>query len=110
MNQFVIQNPGIVSIIEHTVSRNKDVRLYQKIILKRFHIKPVHFSYVSANSVQIKVLIEVRFGIDVLKTMDKLSNEIKTNLEKMAKITTKAMELVVKGVYDEKKEENSKDD
>lgn len=108
MNQFVIRPRSVVQIIENTVKKNPDVRLYRaRYLFKKWNItnRPVRFSYSGKSSVSIKLQVEVKFGIDVMKALDKVSAEVRGNLDKLAKITVKSCGLTVKGVYHEK--ENS---
>jgi uncharacterized alkaline shock family protein YloU len=102
MNQYVIEKEGLSRIIEFTVGKNKDIRLFHKLYFKRLSNRPIRFYYSAHNTICLKVQLEVRFGIDVLKSIDKMSMEIKTSLDKMAKVTVKTIELIVKGVFDEK--------
>jgi uncharacterized alkaline shock family protein YloU len=108
MNQFVIRPRSAAQIIENTVKKNADVRLFHThYLFKKWNIRnrPVRFRYAGKSSAAIRLEVEVRFGADVMKALDKMSNEIRSNLEKLAKITVKSCVLTVKGVYHEK--ENS---
>lgn len=108
MNQFVIRPRSIVQIMENTVKKNTDVRLYHTYYLfKKWNIRnrPVRFSYSGRSSIAVKLQVEVKFGADVMKALDKMSSEVRSNLEKLAKVTVKSCVMTVKGVYHEK--ENS---
>jgi uncharacterized alkaline shock family protein YloU len=108
MNQYVIRPRSLVQIIENTVKKNPDVKLYRaRYLFKKWNItnRPVRFSYSGKSSIAVKLQVEVKFGVDVMKALDKMSSEIRGNLDKLAKVTMRSCVLTVKGVYHEK--ENS---
>ena len=105
MNQFVIRTRSIVQIIENTVKKSPDVRLYRaRYLIKKWNItnRPVRSRYTGKNSVSLRLQVEVKFGVDVMKALDKLSADIRGNLDKLAKVNVKSCGLTVKGVYNEK--------
>lgn len=103
MNKFIIKKGSISNLIELVIEKNKDIRLFRKLYLNKVHNIPIKFNYASTNSINLKIDIEVRFGVDILKNLEKISNEIKSNLEKLARVSVKSVELIVKGVFNEEK-------
>lgn len=105
MNQFVFRPRSIVQIIENTVKKNPDARLYRaRYLFKKWNItnRPVRFGYSGKSSVAVRLQVEVKFGVDVMKALDKLSADIRGSLDKLAKIAVRSCVLTVKGVYNEK--------
>ncbi len=107
MNRFIIKKASVLDLIEYTAAKSKDIRLYRKNYWKIFPNKPVKIHYCRSHSIRLKIELEVRFGVDLLKASEKISNEMRTQLEKLAKISVESMELVVKGVFDEKENPES---
>ncbi len=103
MNKFIIRKKSIIELVEHIIERNKDIRLFRMYYFRNIRNFPIRFSYLTTNSISLKIDIDARFGVDILKSMDKVSGEIKSNLIKYASITAQSIELTVKGIFDEEK-------
>ncbi len=59
-------------------------------------------SYAGSSSVDIVLDVDVRFGTDVIKSVEKVSQEIRDYLLKMTKVNVKSLEMNVKDIFDEK--------
>ena len=66
-------------------------------------MKRLKIDYSSRTSISLQIEVEVKFGQNIVKTIEKASNEIRNNLTNMAGIQVKSLELTVKDVFDEEK-------
>jgi uncharacterized alkaline shock family protein YloU len=90
------------SLVRHTVSHNPDIRLHENRVLFLFESTPIRMSYAGSSSVDIVLDVDVRFGTDVIKSVEKVSQEIRDYLLKMTKVNVKSLEMNVKDIFDEK--------
>jgi uncharacterized alkaline shock family protein YloU len=63
---------------------------------------PLKMDYAGSSSVDIAVDVDVRYGADVIKTVEKASQEIRDNLLKLTRVNVKSLEINVKDIFDEK--------
>lgn len=63
---------------------------------------PLKMDYAGSSSVDIEVDVDVRYGADVIKTVEKASQEIRDNLLKLTRVNVKSLEINVKDIFDEK--------
>lgn len=106
MDRFIVTKKSLGHIVEITVAKNKSVRLFRQQWLK-WSFSPISVRLYSKKFIEVKLWVEVRFGLDVLKTVDQLNHEIQANLGKIAQIAVKSCRIWVKGVYDDAEKENS---
>lgn len=103
MNRHTIEKESLEKMVSLTVDKNPDVRLHRSKILGTWDRKPLQIVYQGRSSVAIRIDIDIRFGLDMMKVIDKISNEIRGNFEKLAKVTVKSLQLKVKDIFDEEK-------
>ncbi len=101
MDQFIIDRESIRSIVRFTIEKNKDARTAE--IAPGIGKKPpIDITYTSKTSLNVKVKVLVRFGVDILKATEKLVKDIKTNIESQVKVQVKDVDIIVKDVFNEK--------
>jgi len=101
-NRVTIDKNGLESMVRHTIGRNPDLKLHERRIIFNISNSPVRMRYVGASSVAVSADIDVRYGVDVAKTVDKASTEIRDNLMKFSKVNVKSLDMNVKDIFDEK--------
>lgn len=100
MEKFVITRKAVEDLVKWTVQEFGSVRLAGK---KR----PVVVSFVGFRQVDVKLDIEMKVGLNMLETTEKLHQKLKTTLEKLAGLDLRHSKITVRGLYDESVEKQS---
>jgi len=101
MNRFIVKKESLVRMVELTVAKNPDMKLYQP--RHRSASSSLKLRYNGKKAVSVDLSVSARFGKDILKMVDKLSGDIRTNLEKHSGIRVKTVEVQVKDIFDDEK-------
>ncbi|NPV01561.1 MAG: hypothetical protein HPY53_09295 [Brevinematales bacterium] len=101
-NRVNVDKYGLESMVRHTISRNPDMRLHVRRMPIRLVSSPLKMNYAGSSSVDIAADVDVRYGADVIKTVEKASQEIRDNLLKLTRVNVKSLEMNVKDIFDEK--------
>lgn len=99
MNQFKIQKKSLIRMVHFTIDRNKDIEVYHKKYIWKLTNDPIRIRYTSRNTINVDIDLMVRFGVDLLKAMEKASQDIKNSVEKLSKIQVKSVNLAVKELF-----------
>lgn len=102
MNRFIVKKESLIRMVQLTVGKNPDMKLY---IPKRAWLasSSLKLRYSGRKAVSVELFTSARFGKDILKMVDKLTTEIRNNLEKHSGIRVKNVEVQVKDIFDDEK-------
>lgn len=102
MKSFKIEKESIVGLLERMIDLRKDVRLFRVRFLNLFRNNPVRFHYSTTKSIDLRLDIEVLYGQDIVAVLEKVSEEVKKELERQTHLQVRTLSITVRGVYHEK--------
>ncbi|MFN4217365.1 MAG: hypothetical protein ACK4HQ_08215 [Brevinematales bacterium] len=94
MEKVIITKKAVEDLVRWTVKECENVRLVSE---KR----PVSVSFVGSYQVEVKVDIEIKAGLNIVEKTEELRKQIKTTLEKHARLDLRYSKITVRGLYDE---------
>ena len=97
MDKLTITQGSLRGIIAQTVKANDETRLAERKFFL-FSNRPVKVA-LNGSAVTIRLLIDIRYGTDIVRISEKIIEEIKKQLSETAGITVKGIEIIVKDVF-----------
>lgn len=101
MNRYVVKKKSLSGLVKNTVNKNSDIRFHHQTFLRFIKNRPLRINYINMHKVNVRLELEVRFGINVIETVNKISEEVRKNLEQLTGVSVKSIEIVVKDIFNE---------
>ncbi len=102
MDQFIVKKQSMVHLIAMHIDKHSDLRVFRKKYFWKLQNRPVKLRYSGKNSIEIRADVEAKYNSNWTQNLEKLSEDMKKNLEKTSGIKVKKLTLSVRDVFYEK--------
>ncbi len=100
MKYYKIEKSALIDIIRLTIEKSEEVKLPEPLKMFWFwKLKPINIRY-SKEGLCINISIKVIFSKNLLSICEKITKEVKEQLEKKANIKVKDIYINLQGVYE----------